>query len=121
MPKGKSWTLTANRKALLIDMLRKQYTLQSCATEFGISVKLLNKQLKINKLDWKSYRRAGICDLRKRVFERLDDIDDPKDYVNAGMKVLDRYDTHIEDVSDNSIGSKDSDIKSKILMELSVE
>ena len=118
--KGHKWTLTNTRKVMIIDMLKKQYTISSIATEFGVSQKTISKALKNEKMNWKAIRKSGIDSLRSRMFSRLEDIDDPKDYVNSCMKVLDKYDTDVEvdTIDSNSSKDKVKEAANKILEEL---
>ena len=127
MPTGKRWTVTANRKAIIINMLKKQHSIKTLATSFGINEKTMSKALKKAGINPNDYKQLGIYELRHRMLERLEMIDDHKDYANVAVKVLDRYDPDVNKINtSNALGSKnevtiksDKDIKMQILQELS--
>ena len=118
MPKGKSWTITPSRKVMIMDMLKRQHTLQTIATNYGINVKTITKALKVSKIDWKAVRLSGIADVKATMFKRLEKIDKDKDYCDVALKVLDKYDIEDTTTNDGSVKS-DKAIRDQILSEIS--
>jgi hypothetical protein len=117
MPKGKSWTLTDRRRGIVLDMLKRQHTLQSIAGYFGVGLKLITKVLRAEGINWREERLNGLANLRAKMFERLDNIDRDDRFVDLSLKVLDKYDVAVEEVVDNSTPT-DSAVAAKILKEL---
>ncbi len=119
MPHGTSWNITPNRKVMIMDMLKRQHTIGSIATNYGVNVKTITKALKKAKIDHKAVRLSGIADVKATMFKRLELIDKDKDYVDASMKVLDRYDNTDDTTTGSSTAAKSTkDIAAKILEEL---
>ena len=124
--RGRKFTITPTRRSVIIPLLEKQHTISTIATLYGVNYKTMSKALKRAGIDPNDYRKVGIANLKARVFDRLEKIDDHKDYANTAIKVLDRYDPDLNIkesdscVSDDtgSSSSSDEDIKKKILIEL---
>jgi len=119
---GHKWSLTANRKMLIIDMLKKQYTLSSIAAEFGVSQETISKALKKDKINWKAIRMSSLNRLRAEVYESIYKIDDDSKRVKAGLEFLDRYPIQEDEDEDEDNGSSKGDVikdaANKILEEL---
>jgi len=119
---GKQWTLTAKRKAIVIDMLMKQHTLGSICTHFSIAPKTLQKELKKNGIKWKRYREAGILNIRQMLIEDMIQIDDDYKRCDMALKFLSKYDKDAKDKeSDVTVKFKKDDtqeITQEILEEI---
>ncbi len=119
MPKGTSWNITPNRKVMIMDMLKRQHTLQTIATNYGVNTKTIAKAMKAAKIDHKAVRLSGIADVKATMFKRMELIDKDKDYVDAAIKVLDRYDvTDAADTGSSTSGAAAKDAVAKIMEEL---
>ncbi len=117
------WTITPNRKVIILDMLEKQHTLGTIATSYGITPKTLTKALKRAKIEPTDLKRKGMADIKAKMLQRLATIDRDDKYVEMSLKVLDKY-GHILDEGETltTAGSSkklNADIQLKILAELS--
>ena len=115
----RKWTITPNRKAIVIAMLEKQHTISTLATSFGLTEKTMSKALKRAGIEPAKYRQSGIANIRSRMFERLETVDKDKDYVELAMKLVDKYEVNDEAVVSTGSNKKlNTSIQLKILAEL---
>ena len=117
---NKKFSITPNRKAVIVQMLQKQHTINTLALAFGITRKTMSKALKRAKIDADTYRVNGMANVRSRMFERLEDVDKDDKYVELSLKVLDKYGSILEDADTDTDGStaKIKNIAKEIMNEL---
>ena len=117
------WTITPNRKVIILDMLEKQYTLGTIATSYGITPKTLTKALKRAKIEPTDLKRKGMADIKAKMLQRLATIDRDDKFVEMSLKVLDKYGHILDGDDDKSIDTKKraNSIRAEILLELDGE
>ncbi len=123
MPTGTTFTLTADRKLKMMEMLKSQWTVSGIAVSYGISYKTLIKLFKKHGIKHKEIRMSGLMSLRSDTFAAITAIAEPDKKVKAGLDFLKQYPIDDnDDVVPKSNGSDkklNASIQAKILLELS--
>ena len=125
MPTGTTFTLTADRKLKMMEMLKSQWTVSGIAVSYGISYKTLIKLFKKHKIKHKEIRMSGLMSLRSDTFAAITSIAEPDKKVKSGLDFLKQYPIDDnDDVVPKSVGSDkklNASIQLAILAELSDE
>ncbi len=120
MPTGVTFTLTADRKAKMMSMLKSQWTVSGIAVSYGISYKTLIKLFKKHKINHKAIRMSGLQSLRSNTFSAIETIAEPDKKVKAGLDFLKQYPIDEEvDITTGSSGKSVDSITAKIMLEMS--
>lgn len=121
MPRGKSWTLTDRRRDEVVRMLMAQHSLTSIAHHFGINYETLRRKVAEEGIDINEVKLMGIASLRAKLYNTIDDIDDPVDKMREGLRYLKQYDKE-QVMTENPMSvtiKSDREIASEIANELS--
>jgi len=120
MGKKTTFNITPTRKPIVVELLKKQHTIGTLATSFGVTDKTMSKALKKAGIVPARYRQVGIANIKSRMFERLETVDKDKDYVELAMKLVDKYDTEDTNIPKSTGSDKklNASIQLAILAEL---
>ena len=119
MGKKTTFNITPPRRKIVLAMLEKQHTIGTLATSFDVTEKTMSKALTKAGIVPAKFRQTGIANLRSRMFDRLELIVKDKDYVDLAFKIVDKYETPVDDgADDDTTGSKVDDVLARIKLEI---
>ncbi len=92
MAQGKKFNLTEARIERLKNLLGRQYSVVYVANQFGIDVATLTTKMTELGLDSKRLKSEGINTLKAKLYDGLNDIEEPDKKAKISLDFLKHYD-----------------------------